>query len=125
MEWREQCAQKTVCNHIDTQLFMSSRIDEIHKWRLAQETWEAIANKLATQYGLNVSFQRVHSFFKRAIDRDRRQALGFGTEPSTSPPIQTTIPVEKDFDSIYEEARKAVRAEQQSRPKVIRPDRLL
>ena len=26
MEWREQCAQKTVCNHIDTQLFMSSRI---------------------------------------------------------------------------------------------------
>jgi NAD(P)-dependent dehydrogenase (short-subunit alcohol dehydrogenase family) len=26
MEWRERCAQKTVCNHIDTQLFMSSRI---------------------------------------------------------------------------------------------------
>src|ERR1700736_711134 len=26
MEWREQCAQKTVCNHIDTQLFMSSRL---------------------------------------------------------------------------------------------------
>jgi hypothetical protein len=26
MECREQCAQKTLCNHIDTQLFMSLRI---------------------------------------------------------------------------------------------------
>ena len=34
-----------------------AHLDEIHKWRLAQETWEAIANKLAIQYGLKVSFQ--------------------------------------------------------------------
>jgi transcriptional regulator with XRE-family HTH domain len=27
MEWREQHTQKTMCDHIDTQLFMSSCID--------------------------------------------------------------------------------------------------
>src|ERR1700730_10879475 len=83
-----------------------AHLDEIHKWRLARETWEAIANKLAIQYGLKVSFQRVQSFFKRAIDRDRRQPLGFGTEPSSSIAIQTTVAVAQDSDSIYEEAEK-------------------
>jgi len=102
-----------------------AHLDEIHKWRLARETWKAIANKLATQYGLKVSFQRVQSFFKRAIDRDRRQPLGFVTERSSSIAIQTTVAVAQDSDSIYEEARKAIREEQQSRPKVIKPDRPL
>jgi hypothetical protein len=103
-----------------------AHLDEIHKWRLARETWEAIANKLATQYDLKISFQRVQSFFKRAIERDRRQPLGFGTEPSSSIAIQTTVAVAQDSDSIYENARKAIREEQQSRPpKVIKPDRLL
>jgi hypothetical protein len=102
-----------------------AHLDEIHEWRLARETWEAIANKLAIQYGLKVSFQRVQSFFKRAIDRDRRQPLGFRTEPSSSIAIQSTVAVAQDSDSIYEEARKAIREEQQSRPKVIKPDRPL
>jgi hypothetical protein len=102
-----------------------AHLDEIHKWRSARETWVAIADKLATQYGLKVSFQRVQSFFKRAIDRDRRQPLGFGIEPSSSMAIQTTAPVAQDSDSIYEDARKAIRVEQQSRPKVIKPDRPL
>ena len=31
MERREQCAQKTLRNHIDTQLFMSSRIEQFKK----------------------------------------------------------------------------------------------
>ena len=39
-----------------------AHLDEIHEWRLARETWEAIANKLALQYGLKVSFQAVHLF---------------------------------------------------------------
>ena len=111
-----------------------AHLDEIEKWRLARETWEAIANKLATQYDLKISFQRVQSFFKRAIDRDRRRPLGFETEPSSSRAIKTnatrpsriaTVAVAQDPDSIYEEARKAIRKEQQSRPKVIMPDRPL
>ena len=102
-----------------------AHVDEIRKRRLARETWEAIANKLAIQYALKVSFQRVQSFFKRAIDRDRRRPLGFGTERSSSIAIQTTVAVAQDSDSIYDEARKAIREEQQSRPKVIKPDRPL
>jgi hypothetical protein len=111
-----------------------AHLDEIQKWRLARETWEAIANKLATQYDLKISFQRVQSFFKRAIDRDRRRPLGFENEPSSSIAIKTnatgpsriaTVAAAQDPDSIYEEARKAIRLAQQSRPKVIKPDRPL
>ena len=102
-----------------------AHLDEIHEWRLAQETWEAIADKLSLQYGLKISFQAVHAFFKRATKRDRRRPLGFGAERSSSIAIQTTVTLAQGPDSIYEEARQAIRQEQQSRPKIIKPDRPL
>jgi hypothetical protein len=102
-----------------------AHLDEIRKWRLAQETWEAIADKLFLQYGLKVSLQAVQGFFKRATRRDGRRPLGLGLKPSTSIAIQTIVTVAQGPDSIYEEARKAVREEQQSRPKIIKPDRPL
>jgi hypothetical protein len=81
-------------------------LDEIQKWRLAQETWEAIANKLSDQYRIKVSLQGVQVFFKRATLRDGRRPLGFGPDPSTSIEIQTGASAPEHFDSIYEEARK-------------------
>jgi hypothetical protein len=102
-----------------------AHLDEIHDWRLAQDTWEAIADKLSLQYGLKVSLQAVQAFFKRAINRDRRRPLGFVAERSSSIAIQTIVTVAQEPDSIYEEARKAVREEQQSKPKIIKPDRPL
>jgi hypothetical protein len=94
---------------------------------MTQETWEAIANKLSDQYGLKVTLQSVHAFFKRAFHRDRLRPLGFVSSPSSLVEIQTlaTATADQDLDSIYEEARKAIRAEQQSRPKIIRPSRPL
>jgi hypothetical protein len=92
---------------------------------MAQETWEAIADKLSLQYGVKVSIQGVQVFFKRAIDRDRRRPLGFRPERSGSIVTQTVSSAAQDPDSIYEEARQAVRQEQQSKPKIIKPDRPL
>jgi hypothetical protein len=102
-----------------------AHLDEIHTWRMAQETWEAIADRLSLQYGINVSLQCVQAFFKRAMHRDRRRPLGFGPEPSSSIAIQPVATAAQDPDSIYEQARKAIREEQQSRPKIIKPDRPL
>jgi hypothetical protein len=102
-----------------------THLDEIHRWRMAQETWEAIADKLSLQYGINVSIQGVQVFFKRAIDRDRRRPLGFMPERPSSIVTQTVPGAAQDPDSIYEEARQAVRQEQQSKPKIIKPDRPL
>jgi hypothetical protein len=102
-----------------------AHLDEIHKWRLAQDTWEGIADKLSLQYGLKVSLQAVHAFFKRASNRGRRRPLGFVAERSSSIAIQTTVTLAQGPDSIYEEARRAIRQEQQSKPKIIKPDRPL
>lgn len=102
-----------------------THLDEIHRWRMAQETWEAIAKKLSLQYSIKVSIQGVQVFFKRAIDRDRRRPLGFRPERSGSIATQTVPSAAQDPDAIYEEARQAVRQEQQSKPKIIKPDRPL
>jgi hypothetical protein len=102
-----------------------AHLDEIRERRLAQDTWEAIAEKLALQHGINVSFQAVHAFFRRASKRGRRRPLGFVAERSNSIAIQTTVTLAQGPDSIYEEARQAIRREQQSKPKIIRPDRPL
>jgi hypothetical protein len=102
-----------------------AHLDEIHEWRSAQETWEAIADKLFLQHGLKISFQAVHAFFKRASKRGRQRPLGFVAERSRSIAIQTTVTLAQGPDSIYEEARHAIRQEQQSKPKIIRPDRPL
>jgi hypothetical protein len=102
-----------------------AHLHEIHKWRMAQETWEAIAEKLSLQYGIRISLQGVQVFFRRAIDRDRGRPLGFGPNPSGSKAMRTVPSSAEDPDSIYEEARRAIRQEQQSRPKIIKPDRPL
>ena len=102
-----------------------AHLDELRKWRRAQETWEAIADKLFVQYGLKVTFQAVHAFFKRATRPSLRRPLGFAAAPSNPLVIQTTVTVAEEADSIYEEARETIRKEQQSRPKIIKPDRPL
>src|ERR1700733_1140549 len=81
-----------------------AHLDEIHKWRLAQDTWEAIADKLSLQHGINVSFQAVHAFFRRASKRGRRRPLGFIAERSSSIAIQATVTLAQGPDAIYEEA---------------------
>jgi hypothetical protein len=102
-----------------------AHLDEIHKWRLAKDTWEAIAEKLSLQHGIKVSFQAVHAFFRRASKRGRRRPLVFVAERSSSIAIHTTVTLAQGPDSIYEEARQAIRGEQQSKPKIIKPDRPL
>jgi hypothetical protein len=100
-------------------------LDEIYAWRLAEETWEAIANKLSDKYRIKVSLQGVQIFFKRATHRDARRPLGFRPTPSTSIAIQTDANAPEHLDSIYEEARKVIREEQRLRPKIIKPDKPL
>jgi hypothetical protein len=102
-----------------------AHLDEIQQWRLAQDTWEAIAERLTLQHGLKISFQAVHAFFKRASKQRGRRPLGFVAQRSNSIAIQTTITLAQGSDSIYEEARQAIRQEQQSKPKIIKPDRPL
>jgi hypothetical protein len=102
-----------------------AHLDEIQQWRLAQDTWEAIAERLTLQLGLKISFQAVHAFFKRASNRRGRRPLGFAAQRSNSMAIQTTITLAQGSDAIYEEARQAIRQEQQSKPKIIKPDRPL
>ena len=102
-----------------------AHLDELRKWRRAQETWETIADKLFVQYRLKVSFQAVHAFFKRATRRGLRRPLGFAAAQPKSKAIKGTVTVAKEADSIYEEALGAIRKEQQSRPKIIKPDRPL
>ena len=102
-----------------------THLDEIHKWRTAQQTWEAISDKLFAQYGIKVSFQCVQAFFQRAARRGFRRPLGFERERSGSIAVETVVTVAQGPESIYEEARKAIREEQQSRPKIVKPDRPL
>jgi hypothetical protein len=102
-----------------------AHLDEIQQWRLAQDTWEAIAERLTLQHGLKISFQAVHAFFKRASKRRGRRPLGFVAQRSNSIAIQTTVTLAQGADSIYEEARQTIRQEQQSKPKIIKPDRPL
>ena len=102
-----------------------THLDEIHKWRTAQQTWEAISDKLFAQYGIKVSFQCVQAFFQRAARRGFRRPLGFGRERSGSIAVETAVTVAQGPESVYEEARKAIRIEQQSRPKIIKANRPL
>jgi hypothetical protein len=129
MEAREGKSLETLAKKSKPKAYQSPlwvHLDELRKWRRAQETWEAIADKLFAQYGLKVSFQAVHAFFKRATRRGLRRPLGFAAaEPSKSIAIKTTVTVGPEPDSVYEEAREAIRKEQQSRPKIIKPDRPL
>src|SRR5215472_15170959 len=102
-----------------------AHLDEIHKWRIAKETWNAIAHKLFVQYGIKVSLQAVQAFYKRATCRDRRGPLGFAPTHSSSRPTRAVINAPKDADSIYEEARRTIREEQHSKPTIVRPGRPL
>jgi hypothetical protein len=119
---------KTVVNQDKPKAYRSplwSHLDELRKWRSTQETWDAITGKLFAQYGIKVSLQCVQAFFQRAARRGFRQPLGFGRERSSSIAIETVVTVAQGPESIYEEARKGIRIEQQSRPKIIKPDRPL
>ena len=102
-----------------------AHLDEIHKWRMAQQTWEAISDKLCAQYGIKVSLQCVQAFFQRAARRGFRRPLGFGRERSGSIAAETAVTIAQGPESVYEEARKAIRIERQSRPKIIKADRPL
>ena len=102
-----------------------AHLDEIHEWRLARKRGKPLPTNSLYQHGLKISFQAVHAFFKRASKRGRRRPLGFVAERSSSIAIQTTVTLAQGPDSIYEEARKAIRQEQQSKPKIIKPDRPL
>ena len=42
-----------------------AHLDEIHKWRMAQQTWEAISDKLCAQYGMD---PKVMEYLGRAAD---------------------------------------------------------
>jgi hypothetical protein len=68
-----------------------AHLDEIHKWRMAQQTWEAISDKLFAQYGIKVSLQCVQAFFQRAARRGFRRPLGFGRERSGSIAAETAV----------------------------------
>ena len=102
-----------------------AHLDEIHKWRMAQQTWEAISDKLFAQYGIKVSLQCVQAFFQRAARRGFRRPLGFGRERSSSIAVEPVTTAAQGPESIYEEARKAIRTERQSRPKIVKADRPL
>ena len=102
-----------------------AHLDEIHKWRMAQQTWEAISDKLFAQYGIKVSLQCVQAFFQRAARRGFCRPLGFGRERSSSIAVEPVVTAAQGPESIYEEARKAIRIEQQSRPKIIKANRPL
>ena len=102
-----------------------AHLDEIHKWRMAQQTWEAISDKLFAQYGIKVSLQCVQGFFQRATRRGFSRPLGFGRERSTPIAAEPVVTAAQGPESIYEEARKAIRIERQSSPKIIKADRPL
>jgi hypothetical protein len=92
---------------------------------MAQETWEDISNKLSSQHGIKVSLQGVQAFFKRANNRNRRRPLGFDSKRPISIASPAVADTPENQDSIYDEARRAIREAQQSRPKIIKPDRPL
>lgn len=53
-------------------------LDQIRNWRRQKRTWREIAEALGTGYGIQISFQAVHDFFKRA---SRRKSLPLGFAP--------------------------------------------
>jgi hypothetical protein len=128
METRKAISVEPLANQKKPKPYQSplwAHLDEIHKWRMAQQTWEAISDKLCAQYGIKVSLQCVQAFFQRAARRGFRRPLGFERERSGSIAVETVVTVAQGPESIYEEARKALRIERQSRPKIIRADRPL
>jgi len=128
METRKAISVEPLANQEKPKAYRSplwAHLDEIHKWRMAQQTWEAISDKLCAQYGIKVSLQCVQAFFQRAARRGFRRPLGFGRERSSSIAAETAVTVAQRPESIYEEARKAIRIEQQSRPKIIKANRPL
>jgi hypothetical protein len=128
METRKAISVEPLANQKKPKPYRSplwAHLDEIHKWRMAQQTWEAISDKLFAQYGIKVSLQCVQAFFQRAARRGFRRPLGVGRERSSSIAVETAVSVAQEPESIYEEARKAIRIEQQSRPKIIKANRPL
>ena len=102
-----------------------AHLDELRKWRLAQETWEAIAAKLLARYGIKISFQAVQAFYQRATSGDRRRPLGFAATPSNLGTRRGVTSTSQDSESIYEEARKVIKKEQHSKPTIVRPSKPL
>jgi len=128
METRKAISVESLANQEKPKAYRSplwAHLDEIHKWRMAQQTWEAISDKLFAQYGIKVSLQCAQAFFQRAARKGFRRPLGFGRERSGSIAAETIVTVAQGPESIYEEARKAIRIEQQSRPKIIKANRPL
>jgi len=72
-----------------------AHLDELRKWRRAQETWETIADKLFVQYGLKVTFQAVHAFFKRATRRGLRRPLGLRLSHQNPKQLKELLPSQK------------------------------
>jgi hypothetical protein len=51
-------------------------LDQLRVWRRQKWSWRQIAEALGTQHGIEISFQAVHDFFRRA-SRRKRLPLGF------------------------------------------------
>src|SRR6516165_9875251 len=128
METRKAISVEPLANQEKPKAYRSplwAHLDEIHKWRMAQQTWEAISDKLCAQYGIKVSLQCAQAFFQRAARKGFRRPLGFGRERSSSIAVEPVVTAAQGPESIYEEARKAIGIERQSSPKIIKADRPL
>ena len=118
-------------------------LKEIRRLRKERATWPAIAAELG-QHGVTLDPWTIRRFFKRA--QSGKLPLGF-EEPQSRPPV---VPGDKlppigngrqpllegsphrspwtsagQEEDIFDEARRRMREEHSSKPKIIRPDRPL
>jgi hypothetical protein len=118
-------------------------LDEIKRLRKERATWPAIAAGLG-QRGVTLDPWTIRRFFKRA--QSGKLPLGF-EEPQSPPPavpggklplmgngrkpLSEGSPERSPWtpagweEDIFDEARRRMREEHSSKPKIIRPDRLL
>jgi hypothetical protein len=57
-------------------------LDQLRVWRRQKWSWRQIAEVLRTQHGIEISFQAVHDFFRRA---SRRKHLPLGFQEKSPP----------------------------------------
>src|SRR6476660_6672304 len=115
-------------------------LDEIRRLRTGRATWPAIAAELG-QRGVTLDPWTIRRFFKRALSG--KVPLGF-EEPQYPLPVSKLPPIGNGRDPLLEvsterspwtpsgleedfvdEARRRMKAEHSSKPKIVRPDRLL
>src|SRR5881392_462632 len=82
---------------------LESFVDFIREQRQRRRTWKEIAESLRAEKGCSVTFQGVHQFYRRYVQRSRKPH--WETQVPFIPPPETAVPTPKTVQAETPPAR--------------------